>query len=78
MFERVAVAIDEYEAGRDALELANQLVSPHGRLLLVYVEVVMVGGRARTSSRGGGATNAGAPWNGWRRYATTQSWTPSS
>ena len=41
MFERVAVAIDEYEAGRDALELANQLVSPHGRLLLVYVEVVM-------------------------------------
>jgi nucleotide-binding universal stress UspA family protein len=41
MFEKVVVGIDDYEAGRDALELANQLVSPHGNLLLVYVEVVM-------------------------------------
>jgi nucleotide-binding universal stress UspA family protein len=41
MFERVVVGIDDYEAGRDALELANRLVSLRGSLLLVYVEVVM-------------------------------------
>ena len=41
MFENVVVGIDDYEAGRDPLELANQLVSPRGNLLLVYVEVVM-------------------------------------
>ena len=41
MFEKVVVGIDDYEAGRDALELANQLVSLRGSLLLVYVEVVM-------------------------------------
>lgn len=41
MFEKVVVGIDDYEAGRDALELANQLVSLRGNLLLVNVEVVM-------------------------------------
>lgn len=41
MFEKVVVGIDDYEAGRDALELANQLVSLRGNLLLVYVEVAM-------------------------------------
>ena len=41
MFENVVVGIDDYEAGRDALELANRLVSLRGSLLLVYVEVVM-------------------------------------
>jgi nucleotide-binding universal stress UspA family protein len=41
MFESVVVGVDDYEAGRDALELAKQLVSLDGDLLLVYVEVVM-------------------------------------
>jgi hypothetical protein len=41
MFDKVVVGIDDYQAGRDALELANQLVSPRGNLLLVYVEVLM-------------------------------------
>jgi hypothetical protein len=41
MSDKVVVGIDDYQAGRDALELANQLVSPRGNLLLVYVEVLM-------------------------------------
>lgn len=41
MFDNVVVGIDDYQAGRDALELAKQLVSLRGNLLLVYVEVVM-------------------------------------
>jgi nucleotide-binding universal stress UspA family protein len=41
MFDNVVVGADDYEAGRDALELAKQLVSLDGELLLVYVEVVM-------------------------------------
>jgi nucleotide-binding universal stress UspA family protein len=41
MFDNVVVGVDDYEAGRDAIELAKQLVSLNGDLLLVYVEVVM-------------------------------------
>jgi nucleotide-binding universal stress UspA family protein len=41
MFDNVVVGIDKYEAGRDALELAKQLVPPDGDMLLVFVEVVM-------------------------------------
>ena len=41
MFDNVVVGVDDYEAGRDALELAKQLVSPDGDMLLVFVEVVM-------------------------------------
>ena len=40
MFDNVVVGIDNYEAGRDALELAKQLVAPDGDMLLVFVEVV--------------------------------------
>lgn len=42
MFDNVVVGVDDPEAGRDALELAKQLVSGGGELLLVYVEVVML------------------------------------
>ena len=41
MFDNVVIGIDNYEAGRDALELAKQLVPPDGDMLLVFVEVVM-------------------------------------
>jgi nucleotide-binding universal stress UspA family protein len=41
MFDNVVVGVDDYEAGRDAIELAKQLVALGGDLLLVYVEVVM-------------------------------------
>ena len=41
MFDNVVVGIDTYEAGRDALELAKQLVPPDGDMLLVFVQVVM-------------------------------------
>jgi nucleotide-binding universal stress UspA family protein len=41
MFDKVVVGVDDYEAGRDAIELAKQLVSLDGDLLLIYVEVVM-------------------------------------
>jgi nucleotide-binding universal stress UspA family protein len=41
MFHNVVVGIDNYDAGRDALELAKQLVPPDGDMLLVFVEVVM-------------------------------------
>ena len=41
MFDNVVVGIDNYEAGRDALELAKQLVAPDGDMLLVFVQVVM-------------------------------------
>jgi nucleotide-binding universal stress UspA family protein len=41
MFDNVVVGIDDYEAGRDALELAKQLVPPDGDMLLVFVQVVM-------------------------------------
>jgi nucleotide-binding universal stress UspA family protein len=41
MFDNVVVGIDNYEAGRDALELAKQLVAPDGDMLLVFIEVVM-------------------------------------
>jgi nucleotide-binding universal stress UspA family protein len=41
MFDDVVVGVDDYEVGRDAIELAKQLVSVDGDLLLVYVEVVM-------------------------------------
>ena len=40
MFDNVIVGVDSAEAGRDALRLAQQLVSPHGQLTLAYVEVV--------------------------------------
>jgi nucleotide-binding universal stress UspA family protein len=41
MFDNVVVGVDDYDAGRDALELAKQLVSLDGDMLLVFVEVVM-------------------------------------
>jgi nucleotide-binding universal stress UspA family protein len=41
MFDNVVVGIDNYDAGRDALELAQQLVPLDGDMLLVFVEVVM-------------------------------------
>ena len=41
MFDNVVVGVDNYDAGRDALELAKQLVPPDGDMLLVFVEVVM-------------------------------------
>ena len=41
MFDNVVIGVDDYEAGRDAIELAKQLVSLDGELLLLYVEVVM-------------------------------------
>ena len=41
MFDNLVVGIDNYEAGRDALELAKQLVPPDGDMLLVFVQVVM-------------------------------------
>jgi nucleotide-binding universal stress UspA family protein len=41
MFDNLVVGVDDYEAGRDAVELAKQLVSPDGDMLLVFVEVVM-------------------------------------
>lgn len=40
MFDNVVVAIDEYERGRDALELAEELGSDGGEMTLVYVEVL--------------------------------------
>lgn len=39
MFDNVVVAVDDYEAGRDAIELAKILVSGDGDLALIYVEV---------------------------------------
>jgi nucleotide-binding universal stress UspA family protein len=41
MFDSVVVGVDDYEAGRDAVELAKQLRSTDGDMLLVFVEVVM-------------------------------------
>ncbi len=41
MLDNVVVGVDDYEAGRDALELAKQLVSLDGDMLLVFVEVLM-------------------------------------
>jgi nucleotide-binding universal stress UspA family protein len=41
MFDNVVVGVDDYDAGRDGLELAKQLVSRDGDMLLVFVEVVM-------------------------------------
>jgi nucleotide-binding universal stress UspA family protein len=41
MFDNAVVGADDDQAGRDALELAKQLVSTDGSLLLVYVQVVM-------------------------------------
>lgn len=40
MFENVVVGIGDNEGGADALALARQLVSPHGQLTLVQVQVV--------------------------------------
>ena len=40
MFDNVVVGVHDYEAGRDAVALATDLVSPDGKLLLVYVEVM--------------------------------------
>jgi uncharacterized protein len=42
MFDSVVVGVDDHQAGRDALGLAKQLVSPDGSLTLVYVQVVML------------------------------------
>jgi nucleotide-binding universal stress UspA family protein len=42
MFDNVVVGVDDYRAGLDALALADQLASTEGRVLLVYVQVVML------------------------------------
>jgi nucleotide-binding universal stress UspA family protein len=41
MFDSVVVGVDDYEAGRDSIELAKQLRSADGDMVLVFVEVVM-------------------------------------
>jgi nucleotide-binding universal stress UspA family protein len=40
MFDKVVIGVDNYEAGRDAIELAKHLASNGGDLSLVYVEVI--------------------------------------
>ena len=40
MFENVVVGVDSYQAGRDALELAEALLARDGRVTLVYVEIL--------------------------------------
>ncbi len=40
MFDEVVVGIQGFEAGRDAIALAEVLLSAHGKLTLVYVEVL--------------------------------------
>ena len=40
MFENVVVGVDSYQAGRDALELAQALLARDGRVTLVYVEIL--------------------------------------
>jgi nucleotide-binding universal stress UspA family protein len=40
MFDRVVIGIDAYEAGRDAIALANALLSGDAEVTLVYVEVL--------------------------------------
>jgi nucleotide-binding universal stress UspA family protein len=40
LVDNVVVGVDDNEGGRDALELAKQLVSLDGDLLLIFVEVV--------------------------------------
>jgi hypothetical protein len=40
MFENVVVGVDGYAASRDAIELVKKLASEHGRVTLVYVEVL--------------------------------------
>jgi nucleotide-binding universal stress UspA family protein len=42
MFDTVVVGVDDYEAGGDALALAKQLLSTHGKLMLVHVQVLMI------------------------------------
>jgi hypothetical protein len=42
MLDKVVVGIDDYEAGRDALELAKQLVSTGGDVRIVFVQLVVL------------------------------------
>lgn len=42
MFDRIVVGVDDYEAGRDAVELARRLISADGKLMLVYVQVALL------------------------------------
>ena len=46
MFENVVVGVGGYQAGRDALELANALLARAGRATLVYVELLQSEGDA--------------------------------
>jgi osmotically-inducible protein OsmY/nucleotide-binding universal stress UspA family protein len=46
MFENVIVGVGGYQAGRDALELANALLAREGRATLVYVELLQSEGDA--------------------------------
>jgi hypothetical protein len=69
MFDNLAVGIDNYEAGRDALELAKQLVPPDGDMLLVFVQVVMRAPGPDTDPNGS-STSAGARWSGSPRCET--------
>ena len=40
MFDKVVIGVDNYDAGRDAIELAKHLASNGGSLSLVYVHVI--------------------------------------
>lgn len=40
MFENVVVGVDDHQAGRDVLELAKQLASTDGKLMLVHVRML--------------------------------------
>ena len=42
MFDSVVVGVDDFQTGRDALALARQLLSTDGKLMLVYVQVLMI------------------------------------
>ena len=77
MFDNVVVGVDDYEAGRDALELAKQLVSPDGR----HAAGLRRGGHARYPARtptpSGSSTTAGARWSGSPRCETMRTPTRS-
>jgi nucleotide-binding universal stress UspA family protein len=41
VFDNVVVGVDDPQAGRDALELARELIAADGNMMLVYVQVVV-------------------------------------
>jgi hypothetical protein len=44
MFDNVVIGVDDHQAGRDALELATELVSADGTLMLVHVQMLAFAG----------------------------------